>query len=40
MRYALPDGEWRIIRPVLPGKTHGIPRDPEARGNRAVAKRL
>ncbi len=40
MRYVLPDSEWSIIRPILPGQTHGIPRVPETRGNPAVAKRL
>ena len=39
MRYALSESEWRSIRPILPSKTYGIPRVPEARGNPAVANR-
>jgi transposase len=26
MRYALSETEWNLIRPVLPNKSHGIPR--------------
>ena len=40
MRYALLDGEWSIIRPILPSKTHEFSRVPQARGNPAVANRL
>ena len=40
MRHALSDSEWRIIRPILPRKTQGIPRVSVALGNPAVAHRL
>jgi len=26
MRYELSDGEWAIIRPMLPNKARGVPR--------------
>ena len=26
MRYELNDYEWRVIKPMLPNKPHGVPR--------------
>ena len=25
MRYALSDGEWNVIQPILPNKSRGVP---------------
>jgi transposase len=31
MRYELSDGEWRTIRPILPNKARGVPREDDRR---------
>jgi len=31
MRYALTDGEWTFIRPILPSKSRGVPRTDDRR---------